>query len=246
MEDNVTFSSLIKVIRQTWSVLQLFQSVLFILSTSWDLFNTRKNPHQLCNHQTHSRIFKHWWKMVTSVWKRHFCNLFVFCCSPLRISFIWGAVLLTIVNKRSIKFPSQEQGVIVIEVRVRRFLVWVVQLFSASPLYPCSLVRVRYYAVTSTLNINLHYCIPYSGPTHMSNPFCPSYQRKCAFTMKQWSLILIATLRNSPKTCIRIWERTPARVKDSVDVTSGSCPHRTSEFSKLQERWEIRHIEQEL
>lgn len=157
MEDNVTFSSLIKVIRQTWSVLQLFQSVLFI-SPPAETFLTpeKKNPPTLCNHQTHSRIFKHWWKMVTSVWKCHFCNLFVFCCSPLRISFIWGAVLLTIVNKRSIKFPSQEQGVIVIEVRVRRFLVWVVQLFSASPLYPCSLVRVRYYAVTSTLSINLH------------------------------------------------------------------------------------------
>lgn len=170
------FSSLIKVIRWTGSALPLFQSVLFISPPAETFLKPEKNPNPptLFNHLTHSRIFKHWWKMVTSIWKCYFCNLFFFCCLPLRICFIWGAVLLTIVNKTSIKFPSQEQGVIVIEVRVRRFLVWVVQLFSASPLYPCSLVLMRYYAVsvTSTLNINLHcFSILYSSPTHMSNPF---------------------------------------------------------------------------
>lgn len=120
---------------------------------------------------------------VTSVWKCHFSNLFFLCCLPLGISFIWGAVLLTTVNKTSIKFPPQEQGVIVIEARVRRLLVWVVRLFSASPLCPRSLVLMRYYAVglASTLNINLH-CFGrlYSSPTHMSNPFFPS-EKTCFY-----------------------------------------------------------------
>lgn len=113
-------------------------------------FSAPKPPLTGCWHITHSGFFKHWWKMVPSIWICHFCKLCFVWCIPVRISVIWGAVQLMIVIAKRIKFPAQEQGVPVIQVVVKRFLSLVVKVFPASSFSRCYQVLMRFYAVNIT------------------------------------------------------------------------------------------------
>lgn len=126
------------------------QHLKLFASPPAETFSAPKPPLTGCWHITHSGFFRHWWKMVPSIWICHFCKLCFVWCIPVRISVIWGAVQLMIVTAKRIRFPAQEQGVPVIQVVVKRFLSLVGQVFPASSFSRCYQVLMRFYAVNIT------------------------------------------------------------------------------------------------